>query len=135
MKTFNNKTVEELLELGLCEAEKCDGNNWIDLTRFDKSGLRSFAEAVAEACSPQWIPVEERLPECGNEVLLTTVAAPENKTFQDPKYRGVFQGWIDEAGLWCDSTMDYKYVDAQSWIVTHWMPLPNPPQPPQQGDV
>lgn len=65
------------------------------------------------ALMPRWIPVTERLPEAGNHVLV---------------YAGFFQpfnevSYIDAEGKW-----RFAYDDTEVPIVTHWMPLPTPPE-------
>jgi hypothetical protein len=77
----------------------------------------------------KWISVDERLPD-ENTCVFAGKAG----------YYGVFQhSWIDEdAGYqWCKvyETIDFpdewgkdaEFDDDYSWI-THWMPLPDPPE-------
>lgn len=56
--------------------------------------------------APQWIPVTERLPEDTDDVLVYT-----NKV---TKARYGCDGWHGQGGRWTN--------------VTHWMPLPEPPE-------
>ena len=60
----------------------------------------------------EWISVEERLPEENGEYLVYT------------KY-----GWFDveRFKLWDDDDTDGGYWWEYEGIVTHWMPLPEPP--------
>ena len=61
----------------------------------------------------KWVPVTERLPECGTHVLV---------------YAGFFQPYI-EAAYYCeDKKWRFTYDDAEVVGVSHWMPLPKPPQ-------
>ena len=60
----------------------------------------------------QWIPVSERLPERYKYVLLW-----------DAMDRDIFMGVLDDKREW--------YIPGYSgelFIVTHWMPLPEPPK-------
>lgn len=69
---------------------------------------------------PRWIPVEERLPEYGVRVLAFNMRAKN-------KYIGIWTRekdpgdgndcWFDSAGWW------YAFDE-----ITHWMPLPEPPE-------
>lgn len=65
---------------------------------------------------PKWIPVTDRLPEEGKEVLALS-----------PEYEEYQIGWLakceeEQCGVVCvgDGIELYK--------VTHWMPLPEPPK-------
>ena len=60
---------------------------------------------------PKWIPVTERLPEDGAEVL----------AFNKTGFAYV-DCWTD--GKWKINSM----VDEEHESVTHWMPLPQPPE-------
>ena len=66
---------------------------------------------------PQWIPVGERLPEAEEVVLL---AAPWG-TDHDIS----IMGWLDPD---CKPCKWYTYGGPISPEVTHWMPLPEPPE-------
>lgn len=65
---------------------------------------------------PRWIPVEERLPESDEDVLLIVNGKVDNVTLIDAYELGSFsksEGWILE--MWPE------WEDPK---VTHWMPLP-----------
>ena len=70
---------------------------------------------------PRWIPVEERLPEYGVRVLATDMYEEDDCTgiWTREEYPDDPDGccWIDERGWW-------HAIDD----VTHWMPLPEPPE-------
>ena len=62
---------------------------------------------------PRWIPVAERLPEENTDVL---VSVDENS---------------DDCGMHVCDYYDGKFLRADAgyiWGVTHWMPLPEPPE-------
>jgi len=64
---------------------------------------------------PRWIPVEERLPEHGEEVLAYFPPQPycPNPIVGEAVHAGK-GNWSTEHGGW--------------FHVTHWMPLPEPPE-------
>ena len=67
------------------------------------------ADAIEELSKPRWIPVTERLPEPYTWVL---VSAEKHKVAFDAFYDGA---------QWKDAVLNVL-------IVTHWMPLPEPPK-------
>lgn len=71
----------------------------------------------------EWISVEDKLPEYGNAVLVYTssgicIAHICGKTITGDK-----PTWIETNG-------DYDF-----WNVTHWMPLPEPPDPSLEDSI
>lgn len=71
-------------------------------------------------CVPQWLSVDERLPEPETEVLAA---------FDDGYVWAMWQKWsLADEYEEGESPFDYyKDVGAGIHTVTHWMPLPNPP--------
>lgn len=73
-------------------------------------------EALREKEERGWISVEDRPPEENQRVILYIPRVAEGGT--------VRIGWLEETKLWYTAGRDrllYKQV-------THWMPLPEPPQ-------
>lgn len=67
---------------------------------------------------PRWIPVSERLPEDGNDVLVRYRYG--HKTVCVVAYR------VSGNDCWTMSVGDcFDFPDEQA---THWMPLPEPPE-------
>ena len=84
---------------GVCSKEHRDAWGCDDIARLQELQL------------PRWIPVTERLPEDGAEVLAWSQSG-----------FAYVDWWID--GAWkVNSLVDGKYE-----FVTHWMPLPEPPK-------
>lgn len=69
--------------------------------------IGSFGQQI-----PRWIPVEERLPEEGIEVLVSVDENSDDCGYHVCLYRG---------GEYVRSESGYIFG------VTHWMPLPEPP--------
>ena len=72
---------------------------------------------------PQWISVKDRLPDYMGEVLVIVSGKPHENITLDGAYEiaeyDPVEGWILEMWPeWC------------SGVVTHWMPLPEPPEEP-----
>ena len=74
----------------------------------DKAQMRSMIIGLEEGIDHPWIPVSERLPENGGEVLT---------------------GYYSSIELCVFNANDNKFYDSNScWtLCTHWMPLPTPP--------
>lgn len=64
--------------------------------------------------APEWISVEDRLPEDGTRNLVTRYDFVTNTPFYDLL-------WLDNGEWW-----NRQY--AGDYAVTHWMPLPEPPK-------
>ena len=67
---------------------------------------------------PRWFSVEERLPECNTDIL---VFAREGKNW----WYGV--AYLDTVGRWA------RNGGGTVSGVTHWMPLPEPPEEDDHG--
>lgn len=74
-----------------------------------------YAERAIEAgyCKPEWISVDERLPEDGAIVLTVDSEGERNVCFYEEELKGIFQQY---GGL------------VQIFNITHWMPLPKAPK-------
>ncbi len=73
--------------------------------------FKTIVFAIQQQVTGGWIPVEERLPGKGNDVLVT----------YDTGAQGV--DFIDSDG-------DWFWEDREEGIeVTHWMPMPEAPEP------
>ena len=83
------------------------------------SALRQ--QDVTEKDAGKWISVKDRLPDCMGEVLVIVSGKPHENITLDGAYEiaeyDPVEGWILEMWPeWC------------SGVVTHWMPLPEPPE-------
>jgi hypothetical protein len=77
------------------------------------SPIPETADAILALC-PQWISVEERLPEDEIYVLFAI-----NGAILTTGYYSKFDG---------DYSLDDNRWEAEGWEVTHWQPLPAPPE-------
>ena len=93
--------------------------------------IGELTEMVAqlEAAQPKWISVEERLPEPNTTVLLIAhgwepqlVYIGELKKVESEK--SWLTGLVSKASEW--TVYGFSYLKEP--IVTHWMPLPEPPK-------
>ena len=91
------KTPEELAKETLQKKLKFSPDMWTDCHTCFVYGY--------DAAKPEWVSVEERLPEDGDEVIVVS----DGKTCASWHEAGDF-GW------------------AVGGKVTHWMPLPTPPE-------
>lgn len=75
--------------------------------------IAALSEYVA-AIEPRWIPVEERLPDRYIRVLAFVKCEPHEHPHAI--------GFVGSLGLW-----SLDELHEPSAVVTHWMPLPEPP--------
>ena len=103
-----------------CDVDRV-GLDGADLTERLTARCARYAEEIAVAQErTRWIPVAERLPEYDARVLVFDMRAKN-------KYIGIWTRekdpddgndcWFDSAGWW------YAFDE-----ITHWMPLPEPPE-------
>ena len=111
---------EKLIEL-------CDTNNgWVDEVPAEKFADYLLSHGVTFATDTnvggKWIPVTERLPEiCGMPVLMVAV-----NWYGEQK---VVKGFTNYEYPVDFLTNEKEYDNCWGmWLVTHWMPLPEPPE-------
>lgn len=113
---INGKTPEEIKRnlSYLVRCENCPQNHEYGCD-YDKQTeeCRTVNDALAliehlEAKVPKWISVEERLPRCGERVLVTN----DGSVWE--AYLSISHKWVRQEFVWAAK-------------VTHWMPLPNKP--------
>lgn len=86
-------------------------------------GAREAYKTILEALErTRWIPAEERLPEELKPVLFAVY--PRDKQLYNKYGKVVYLAWR-ENGEWLD--WEGKRV-SDVFIVTHWMPFPEPPE-------
>ena len=75
--------------------------------------------------NPQWISVEDELPEVGKDVLVYS------DFFEEPVIElGYYRHWNCQR----KQHMFYTYKDGNLWgNFSHWMPLPTPPNKDKDG--
>lgn len=93
----------------------------IEKLRRQNEQLREAAALVtkesAELLERRWIPVEERLPEDRSDVLVVA--------YWHERW-GAYMGWCaPERAAW---SVHVGIGDRSDIAVTHWMPLPEPPE-------
>lgn len=86
--------------------------------RVDESIPKDDAEIIiAEVAKPRWIPVTERLPEFEGAVLCMR----KSNVYGVRPYQEIL--YVDEYGF-----KNYDDIYLADGVVTHWMPLPEPPE-------
>ena len=94
------------------EIEKLRGQN-----RQLREAAALVAKESAELLELRWTPVEERLPEDRSDVLVVA--------YWHERW-GVYMGWCaPERAQW---SVHIGIGDRNDVAVTHWMPLPQPPE-------
>lgn len=89
----------------LREQMECDKKLYPQGAPFETLLLDLAADAIEELSKPRWIPVTERLPEKHERVLVHSKRVKMKTDF------------INNDGKWYTTP-----------LVTHWMPLPEPPK-------
>lgn len=90
------------------------------LAAYEDTGL-----APEEVQAMRWIPVEERLPVVQDKYIVT--ACDEGEPIDERIWGDtvvVCADYYDGGFTWYEGNTEYDISD----IVTHWMPLPQPPK-------
>ena len=74
--------------------------------------IAGLSEIVPHDDEPGWIPVEERLPEDGQNVIACFVGGTEAKEVGEATFNKR-EGWFS--------------TEHGAWSASHWMPMPEPP--------
>jgi hypothetical protein len=73
----------------------------------------------------RWIPISEQLPEMGKDVLFCCLADDEFSRVEVGQYHG---GKTHGDAIVMD-------IELHDWApCSHWMPIPDPPEPPHSKD-
>jgi len=107
---FEISCPQELGTLVLCG----DCGSYSTVDRWNTRPIEDALNArIAELeAARRWIPVGERLPEENQQILST-----DGKEF-----------YLDYYARWEGKDNPPCFCDGLSWAVTHWMPLPEPPE-------
>lgn len=121
---INGRTAEEIKRVLAwtnygCGGSDCDCCSYRDVCSLENE-RRVTSDALAlierlEATQPRWISVKDRLPEKGDNVLISLCGC----NVKQAVYRG--DGVFEAA--YADT---YHSTDLGSIVLTHWMPTPKP---------
>jgi hypothetical protein len=107
------KTPEEL-------AEEYASRITRESERFIRNDIEVAFFAGYQAAASQWISVKQNVPEINHRVLLATNLNKSIVTGYRLAPAGPNEPWFHtDTGYWCGTE-----------TVTHWMPLPKPPENP-----
>ena len=124
MKIKETYTVSEVLELlgaisaaasGWAKEGLSQEHEWFTVAFQDTLELRRKYDALLET-TPRWIPVSERLPRTGNEVLIVDFGRHRNVCYLEFVSPAIGLKWVGDG------------VEIGLQNVTHWMPLPALPK-------
>jgi hypothetical protein len=113
IKPKADSTLHNMRKNDLIEYIRCLEHNYNVAVSFNENQAK-YVESLG--LSIGWIPVTERLPEDMNDRVLVLLKNSYHypigdKRMDTDRYRGEYRKWV-------------RYGD----LVTHWMPLPEPPE-------
>ena len=124
VKEVNKDTDEQIYKAVVACGVDVDRDELLRALAYDRGQYDEGFAAGYRAATPRWIPVEERLPEEGSFVLGAQYdrIAPEDG--YEVEYFLYGSKNVYNGSLW------YSWSDngGEDMVVTHWMPLPEPPK-------
>ena len=118
---INGRTPEEIVEANRhCSRCFCDECAYFSAIECQTDLKRDCADLIKrlEAQQPKWISVEERLPERYTPVL-GYIKKEDTEAY-------IAHVVVLDGGYWAKDTG--VYYDDVGGFITHWMPLPEPPE-------
>ena len=107
-----------------------DGKLILDVLRFlrGKPELKFFVDSDGKITplpiQPQWISVNEKLPDDASDVLAYYDCGDDSRVMFVNYYKR----------CWYDSVFNDLIDDLDQGCITHWMPLPEPPKEVKRDD-
>ena len=92
-------------------------NLFKQINQMENCIMDEAADTIEELSKPKWIPVTDRLPEDGSDVLAYLKYADNRRIAAANYYKGT----------WQDCIMGRLYLTEEGFV-THWRPLPEPPE-------
>lgn len=117
--------IESVIKRGVERALNEPIMNGKSVMQWAEIGIHSQEQPAKDTNVPsEWIRVEERLPETRHAVLVYT-----------PYHKNIWAASMHEDGNWYIWSPGGKVLLDPDWNgpITHWMPLPEPPEVKQDG--
>lgn len=118
VKEVNKDTDEQIYKAVVACGVNVDRDELLRALQYDREQYDAGFAAGCRAATPKWIPVTERLPDVGVDVLVVKDNSDKNMAV----WR--LCGIIPNDPYWEDEVGDGLLLKA----ATHWMPLPQPPK-------
>lgn len=103
-----------------------------DLTAIEKRYLELLVDA--KTVNRQWIPCSEQLPAFGLTVHVCAKTFEGRYYYFDAYYLASEGRWGTHTSWAKEDVIGYKSEVAHCFMITHWMPLPDPPEEREEGE-
>lgn len=122
------KALRHCASAGFC-MECVLGNLKVSTGKCEQILMHAAADMLEQDAKTGWISVKDRLPEYGEQVLLTAYGWSDTTVYIGQlKHMDAETSWLtgitSKESEWCIEGWSYL----KEPVVTHWMPLPEPPK-------